>query len=315
MTTLFSIIICSYNPDLRLLKKCINAALNQEREGFAYEVILVDNNSKEKLQNIQLVQNTLKENKEIFRVVEEATPGLAFARIKGVQESKGSYVIFADDDNELSANYLMTLKDLWDNYSFVGVWGAGTIEVDFIDDAPIWIRKHFKDMFQYRKHKYIQYGCVIGWPEYYPVGSGMAVRKDVFDMYKKKFKSGEITATDRKEGTLSSAGDSQIVWTAILNKMPAGSSPDLALNHIIPSKRTFLRYLTELNYNISKSYYTALFEMFPEERNNHIPNNVLSGIVLAVRQLVKAGGNPFLFYKFFKVKNAWNRGLSASLNQ
>ncbi|WP_028981229.1 glycosyltransferase family A protein [Sporocytophaga myxococcoides] len=315
MTTLFSIIICSYNPDLRLLERCINAALNQKTDGFDYEIILVDNNSKEKLKNIQFVQDALKRKNGVLRVVEEVTPGLAFARIKGVQESKGSYVVFADDDNELSFHYLITLKYLWDNYSFVGAWGAGAIEVDFIDNAPLWLRKHFKDMFQYRKQKYVQYGCIVGWPEYYPVGSGMAVRKDVFEMYRRNFESGKITAIDRKAGTLSSAGDSQIVWTAILNKIPAGSSPDLALTHIIPFKRTHLKYLTDLNYNISKSYYTALFEMFPEEKNNHIPYNIFSGVGFAVKQMVKAGGNPFLFYKFFKVRNAWNRGLRASLIQ
>ncbi|MBO9701644.1 MAG: glycosyltransferase family 2 protein [Sporocytophaga sp.] len=309
---LFSIVICSYNPDARLLEKCVNACLNQLASDVEYEIILVDNNSTESLKKNLVVKNFLEKDQR-FKVIEEKRQGLIYARIAGFNESKGSFIIFADDDNVLALDYIQNLKVISKNIPWVGIWGAGDIEVNFIDGVPTWIEKYFQDMFQYRKLKYLQYGCVKGWPDYYPVGSGISVRKDIFEEYLKRFELGMVTAIGRSKDSLSSAEDSQIVWAAMLSGIASGTSPDLRLTHIIPKKRTSRKYLTDLNFNISRSYYKALFEMFPGEIKSYAQHTISFRLGFVLKQLIKAGFKPLLFYRFFTIRNSWNKGLRETL--
>lgn len=107
----FSIIICTYNPDELLLKRCLSAVTHLIVGGFTAEVILVDNNSKEPLIDVNYVQDFIKNtpDSKLLLVKEQ---GLSHARIAGIQESKGRWIVFFDDDNEPDAAYLTALDEI-----------------------------------------------------------------------------------------------------------------------------------------------------------------------------------------------------------
>ncbi|MEY4573241.1 MAG: hypothetical protein RLZ10_2525, partial [Bacteroidota bacterium] len=102
----FSIIICSYNPELNIFKRLLDAILNFNSRSPAHEIIIIDNNSQPSIQSNSVVQSFLL-NKPNSRLIQEKIPGLTAARIAGISNSKYEWIIFFDDDNEPASDYLI----------------------------------------------------------------------------------------------------------------------------------------------------------------------------------------------------------------
>jgi glycosyltransferase involved in cell wall biosynthesis len=307
--TKFSIIICTYNPRPEILERVLDSCLSQDSDHAAFEIILVDNNSTPPLEASPLIQ-TLASEKRI-RLITEKKQGLTHARIAGVRNSTSDDLIFVDDDNVLDSFYLTKLNALRNNYPIVAIWGPGCILLDFFEGAPGWVKKHYAALFQQKNKIQAEFGCVKGWPDYYPAGTGMCVKKEVMETYIRHFEGGQISLTGRKGDTLQSAEDSQIVWTAVKMGHSAGTSPELKLTHVIPAKRTTRAYLARLNYGMAFSYQQALQEMFPEERGKFIKRTLKNKLGLIVRLMIRSGGKPLLFFRFYTIDNSWYRGLEA----
>jgi len=300
----FSIVICTYNPNEQLLKEVVDAVMDQDFPKQNYEVIIIDNNSRNAVGDYTFI----KSNPGLICRL-EALQGLAFARITGIKATKSDRIVFVDDDNILSTDYLKNLQELVNKFPSVGVWGPGVINVKYSHHAPEWIRLNYASLFQEKNHQYTQYGSVVGWPDYYPAGSGMVVRKDILQMYMNQFEAGALTATGRKGNSLASAEDSQIVWTAVKMGLAAGTSPLLKLKHVIPESRLSRKYLAALNYGISSSYKAALSEMFPELKPSFTKRTLIQKFNFFIKMILRSKGNPLLFYRFYTVENGWFKGL------
>jgi glycosyltransferase involved in cell wall biosynthesis len=281
----------------RVLKHCLEQATTQR-----YEIIVVDNNSAPPLSIAEDPRVTL---------ITESRQGLANARLAGFKVSRGENIVFVDDDNLIAADYLEQLTVLWKKFPDVAVWGPGKIGLEYETVPPEWIRKHFGSLFQEKSRKEIQFGKVAAWPDYYPSGSGMAIRREVLDKYIQQFESGHVTAVGRSGNALTSGEDSQIVWTAIKMGKQAGTSPTLKLIHFIPTKRLSLDYLTRLQFNLGKSYCIALAEMFPEQRPGLSTLSVFGQIKLFLKVLAGSKFRPLLFYRKYMITQAWFRGVDA----
>ncbi len=302
----FSAVICTYNPDERLLTRCLKSLLEQKLIDVHFECIIVDNNSDVPVEQLAIIK-ALKSYPN-FKVIKEPKPGLSHARITGVVNSTSPVIVFVDDDNELYEDYLQNLKLLLETYPSVGAWGPGIIKVDYIDGVAGWIKTYFSNLFQEKSTPYTQYGCVAGWPDYYPAGSGLIIKREIFECYISLYEKRILTATDRKGNSMASAGDSQIVWTAVKMGLASGTSPLLKLTHIIPEKRVSVSYLKKLNYGVSNSYYKAFHEMFPEMPLPFKKRNFLSKLVFMARVFIEAKANPVLFFRMYPIKNAWVKG-------
>jgi len=305
---MFSIIICTYNPIADALEKCLVSCLNQ-KYSHEYEVIVIDNNSDPPVSELTQLQTRLKNNK--VTLLRETRQGLVYGRLRGIKAASADTIVFADDDNVLSENYLAVLAELRDKYPQVGAWGPGCIDLDFEAGAPAWIKKHFTAAYQQKNNKLTRYGCVVGWPDYYPAGSGLSVKKEVLEDYATQFLSGKISAKGRTGTALVSGEDSQIVWTAVKMGLSAGTSPDLKLLHLIPAKRTTRKYLVELYYGLGHSYYRALQEMFPAVSNKVKKRSIPGRIAFVLKTLVRSGFKPLLFYRLYTIENSWFRGAEA----
>ncbi len=308
----FSIIICTYNPDVRLLKRAMNSIIQLVIPDVCQvECIIIDNNSTNNFSNDIEIKSLMSK----FRLIMEPRQGLSNARIKGVDNANGDIIIFVDDDNELAANYLIGLKCLFEQYQQVAVWGPGIINVDFIDGADSWIVKNMRGMFQYRQNKQTRFGSEQGWPNYYPAGSGLVIKKNVFELYQQQYKEGKLTITGRKGEDLSSGEDSQIIWTAVKNGMSVGTSDLLSLNHIITKQRTSLEYIVKLNFNIAYSFYQAQYEIFSNQSLLNLSPNILTKVKLFVKTLIKCKFDILTSTKIFKVENAWYKGYMKFYNE
>jgi glycosyltransferase involved in cell wall biosynthesis len=273
MPVKFSIIVCTYNPDVVIFTRLLNSIiLLSQGNGPSFEVIIVDNNSKTPIADIPAVKN-MEHFISNFRLLIEKKAGLTNARITGIKNSKYNWIIFFDDDNEPEYNYLSSLTCLIKSYPDVVCWGAGKINVHYIGKIENQWMKKVKPYFQQRTLENIYISGDSVWTEASPYGTGMGIKKDVLFKYIEKVEKGFYTLSDRKGRSLSSGGDIQIIFTAIAIGSKVGSSPCLAVNHLIKSEKANLNYLCKLSYGTASSYLLAYNQVFTD---NPIPINTTS---------------------------------------
>ncbi len=110
---MISVVVCTYNrADLLsdVLKTLVNQSLN---ESF-YEIIVIDNNSKD---NTCKTVKELQRNHHNIRYVLENRQGLSYARNRGWQESNSKYVAYIDDDCKVPEQWLAVAKSVIENIS------------------------------------------------------------------------------------------------------------------------------------------------------------------------------------------------------
>lgn len=105
---LISVIICTYNR-ADLLRHSLEAVCNQSLERSDYEIIVVDNNSKD---NTREVVEEFCSRYPGIRYSFEGKQGLSHARNHGWHLAEGRYVAYTDDDSEVPPEWLSLAKEI-----------------------------------------------------------------------------------------------------------------------------------------------------------------------------------------------------------
>jgi glycosyltransferase involved in cell wall biosynthesis len=92
-----TVILCTHNPRRDCLGRVLDALRAQTIRLQQWEFLLIDNASKERLADIWDVSWHPR-----GRHLREDEIGLTAARLRGIRESRGQVLVFADDDNLLS---------------------------------------------------------------------------------------------------------------------------------------------------------------------------------------------------------------------
>lgn len=259
----YSIVICTYNPDIRLLERCLKGVDSLDRTGLTTEVILVDNNSTSPIRQDESIAR-LSSKLPDFRVVEEKRQGLLFARICGIQEARGRFIVFFDDDNEPADDYLVRLHELVTAHPNIGAWGPGNVWVDFIDGIDEGLREYALPLFQERHESHTAYACVRSPQSCYPYGTGLAISRLCAEEYAKRVALNEFSLTGRQGQQLSSGEDTQMVLCCVRMGYGAGISPELKTRHIIPAKRANYAYIKKLTWGMLSAHDLSIKQVFPE---------------------------------------------------
>lgn len=108
-----SVIIPSYKPGAYLWE-CLDSVYNQTFQGAQYEVVIVLNGCNEpyKTQIEEYISGHT--DKCVFRLIQTDTPGVSNARNIGIENCKGEYLTFVDDDDIISESYLEELMKVSD---------------------------------------------------------------------------------------------------------------------------------------------------------------------------------------------------------
>jgi len=260
-----AVIVCTYNPEERLIERTLNAILKQKKDNFEVEYVLVDNNSSTPIVQLKCVKKFLEKNCRA-KVVSENQQGLTYARLAGMKASNSPILVYFDDDNEPDADYLINAKRLMDENQCVGAWGAGDIRVEFADRVDDWVRIEGKPFLLERKFE----GDLWGKSQYAPapIGAGHVVRRVIMEHYHDSVNSYSLTMSGRKGKSLSSGEDMQINYIAIKHDFGVGVSASLKLNHLIPKRRCSLSYLKKLHFVIGKGIDKTWIEVFPDDVKN-----------------------------------------------
>lgn len=131
----FTVAIPTYNGENRLPKVLDKLREQINTEHFHWEILVVDNNSKD---NTAEVVKNYQENWSAaypLRYCFEAEQGLAFARQKAVEEAKGELIGFIDDDVFPAPDWVSMGYKFAQEHSKAGAYG-GQIHGDFEVEPP-----------------------------------------------------------------------------------------------------------------------------------------------------------------------------------
>lgn len=130
-----SVVISSYNRASQL-GKALDPLLAQAG-GVEYEVIVVDNNSTDETKEV--AASRLSRSRRV-KYVFEPRQGLPYARNTGILASNAPIVAFTDDDVEVGADWVATIKRSFDEHPDVDMIG-GRVRPIWPDGVPEWITR------------------------------------------------------------------------------------------------------------------------------------------------------------------------------
>lgn len=115
-----SIIIPAYNCE-KYIQSCIKSILEQNKK-YSFEIIIINDGSKDETHKI--LENY--ENYDFITIINQENKGVAAARNRGLDISKGEYIMFVDADDILSPNSIVSLLDNAKKYKASMVVGSYT---------------------------------------------------------------------------------------------------------------------------------------------------------------------------------------------
>lgn len=165
-----SIVIPAYNEE-DYIDLCLQSLVWQKTQ-YKFEVIVVDNNSKDKTKNIALSYR----NKLNIRVISEKQQGRGIARWRGFEEAKGEVIFSTDADTILPEDWIERFMKYFENEKVVAVTSLCNI------DEPSTIDKAVFKFFQLLANE----GHRIALGHYWLSGFSYAIRRNIYE------KSGKI---------------------------------------------------------------------------------------------------------------------------
>ena len=240
---MISVIICTYNREKYLYNALSHVACNTLNKS-EYEIVLVNNNSTDNTE--QESQRFATDYPDVnFHYFVETKQGLAHARNRGIEESRGEYLVFLDDDSFVRPEYLENLLTQLNTYSDVSAWGGRIIPLFESGRPPKW------------------WGCrwTVPWvsaidmgdnvrlfERQYPIGANMGVKRSVVE------KVGLFnTELGRSKKNLM-AGEEKDFFNHIReNGGKIYYFPNIDVQHVIPPSRTTKDYIVRLGDGVGRS--------------------------------------------------------------
>jgi glycosyltransferase involved in cell wall biosynthesis len=232
-----SVILCCYNSASRI-EPTLRALSSQQTE-YPWEIILVDNNSSDNTSEMaRKTWNTFSKTIPLI-IVEEKTPGLSVARKKGILEANGELILFCDDDNHLSPDYIQQAIQIMAEDTMIGAL-CGFNDALIEGHLPDRIKKHLT---AYACGHEGMESCYLE-DRIVPWGAGLVLRAEFLKrLYHLNFES---LLSDRTGKELSSGGDTEICYLLRLCGYRWKYDTRLSLKHAIPSDRLNIEYLKRL---------------------------------------------------------------------
>ncbi len=220
----------------------------------AWEIVLVNNNSKD---NTVSVAENYWHGLEVnvpLRVIQENKQGLIHARKTGIMNARYSLIVFCDDDNFLAPDYLEKAWQIMKAHPQVGILG-GVSKGYFTSPEPEWLPQ--------------MYSAYALGKQYHTTGDVTATKGQVWGagmvsqakLLQEIFNE-EFITTGRTGKNLASGDDTEICYKAILKGYHIYYDESLKLQHYITPQRLTWEYAIRL----SKGHIHTLINMISLRR-------------------------------------------------
>jgi len=256
-----SVIVCCYNSGDKITPTLNHIFAQITLDGRLWEVILVDNNCTDETVKIAEAVYGASKSSAVFSIISEPLPGLMHARKRGIASSQYDLMLFIDDDNWVSQDYLELCAENMDKHPNTAVLGGHGSPVS--DCTPFWFDQ-YSGSFAVGKQATTS-GIV---PFVY--GAGMCIRYSAWaQLERSKFQSLLLGRTGKH---LTSGEDTEICYRLRLMGFDIYYDERLTFKHDLPMQRLDWVYLKRLffGFGLAKArldiYASALSNMpLPED--------------------------------------------------
>lgn len=304
-----SVIICTHNPKIQLLREVLNALKTQTLDPSTWALLIVDNASGKPLQN----QLDLSWHPQA-KVVSEEILGLTHARLRGIQEQPSDIFVYVDDDNILQNDYLANVIQIADSYPWLGAWGGNLIP-RYECKPPDWFY-HYSHLVAIRKISCDKWCNIPDWMiGACPSGAGICIRSCVAEKYFEHCTQDPIRKRlDRVGSSLMGCGDLDLAFTACDIGLGTGVFCRLSLTHVIPRERFDMSYLLRIEEGNAAS--SLILEYLrnrgnPQHTSQNHKRSILGKVMSKLNAILKKEGNNKDFAEEFR--RARERGNQAGL--
>jgi glucosyl-dolichyl phosphate glucuronosyltransferase len=259
---LLTIAICTYNRS-RLLNDALQSFhATIKPAGASFEVLIVDNNSKDDTRSV--VERWIGKSEFPMRYVYEPRQGLSRARNRAVDESRGEWIWYTDDDIYFSAEWL---EQAIGGIRFFPEAAAltGRIVLAFESAKPDWLPASLLPYYGLTT-----FGDELRWlnPTELPIGANTAFRRQVFDEIG-RFRED----LGRIASSLISCEESDIAMKLHQGKFRIGYVPDAMVRHRVTRNRARISWLRK------RAFWGGVSNVLLERRTR----------LLSRRQLIQQG--------------------------
>lgn len=238
-----SIVICTYNRELYIAESIL-AAINQTTSQEEYQVIVVNNNSKDRTNEI--CRRLLNEDGLQFDYFIETNQGNSYARNRGIKEATGNIIVFVDDDAIMESDYVTNLLAFYQKHPNVDAAG-GRIYPRYEEKKADWLSPVLMPLIAAldmgNKPKAFRWGK-------FPIGANMSFRKQVFE------KIGVFNVNLGRIGMNLQGGDEKDVFARMrVDNLSIWYCPDAIVHHVIPATRLEDSYIKRMGIGVGESEY------------------------------------------------------------
>jgi len=231
-----SVVICTYNRCESLKRTLRSLKEMSSLEGISWELILVDNNSKDDTKAI--IEEFEKMCGLNIKYVFEEEQGLSHARNRGIREAEGEIIAFTDDDVILDRYWLPNIQRAFKDYEVSCV--GGKILPMWEISEPKWLTTelHYILALLDRGDKPFYLESPVIW------GANFAVKSDIF----KEFGVFD-TNLGRIPERLFAGEETYFVRRLLYEGKKVLYYPQVLVYHCIPRERISKRYFRKWKYD------------------------------------------------------------------
>lgn len=172
-----SVILCTYNRCESLARALRSVAASQLPESVRWEVLVVDNNSKD--QTRAVAEEFCRNHPGCFRYVYEPQQGKSRALNAGIREARGNIFAFIDDDVIVESTWLRNLTALLNTDQWAGAGGRILPAREFVH--PGWLSLEGRHALA--PLALFDRGLEEGTLTESPYGTNMAYRRAMFEQH------------------------------------------------------------------------------------------------------------------------------------
>jgi glycosyltransferase involved in cell wall biosynthesis len=250
---MLDVCICTQNPRAEIFTKVLASIRNQTVSDDTFQLLIVDNASQPPLDD-SLLEKFRQQNIST-RIVREPAQGIARARLRAINETKGEWLLFVDDDNELMDNYISEGVRFASKHENVGCFGGKLLLASNLSPAA-WLEPFLPYLAIKDIGEEIISGKSLSWGNWEPPTAGAFIKRSVLDQYRHRAESdGNIFRLGRTgKNNLSSCEDSLIMRGAFSLGLSNAYNPNMVLYHHLDTKRFNFKYLVRLMYAYGVSH-------------------------------------------------------------
>jgi glycosyltransferase involved in cell wall biosynthesis len=230
-----SVAVCTCRPNQ------LAALLNSARglilpSGLKWEVIVVDDRDDDaSAKVVDGFSSSLP-----IRRFKPAKPGVSMARNRAVQEARGKYICWADDDTLLDRNWLVSYLAAFERHPEAAIFG-GQILPRLEEPVPAWIRRSARSAplaCVFARREFAAIAPVRHERDHTPWGANFAVRA----AEQKRFEYNVALGVSPERNRYGEESD--VLFRMLASGCTGWWVPESKVRHIIPASRQTLSYFT-----------------------------------------------------------------------